>query len=118
MYCGTPKSCKFKRSLGFKLHDVINWKEQTLLESIKDPFEVEDMQTQYSVLGYKIDLYFHKNKLAIEVDELDHNDRNIEYEIQRQKAVEKEFGCVFIRINPDEENFNIFKAINRIIQTH
>ena len=85
-----------------------------MLESIKDPFEVEDMQTQYSALGYKIDLYFHKYKLAIEVDELDHNDRTIEYEIQRQKAVEKEFGCVFIRINPDEENFNIFKAINRI----
>ena len=72
------------------------------------------MQTQYSVLGYKIDLYFHEYKLAIEVDELGHNDRNIDYEIQRQKAIEKELGCVFIRINPDEEHFNIFKSINEI----
>ena len=29
------------------------------------------MQTQYSILGYKIDFYFHEYKLAIEVDELD-----------------------------------------------
>ena len=114
MHCRTPESHKFKRGLGFKLHDVTNCKEQTVLESIKDAFEVENMQTQYSVLGYKIDLQFHEYKLAIEVDELGHNDRNIDYEIQRQKAIEKELGCVLIRINPDEENFDVFKAINEI----
>ena len=43
-----------------------------------------------------------------------HEDRNIDYEIQRQKALAKELGCEFIRINPDKENFNIFKAINEI----
>ena len=112
--CRTRVSCKFKKSLGFKLHGVINRKEQTVLESKKDAFEGENMKTQYSVLGYKIDLYFHDYKLAIKVDELGHNDRNIDYEIQRQKAIEKELDCAFIRINPDEENFNIFKAINEI----
>ena len=70
------------------------------------------MQTQYSVLGYKIDLYFHEYQVATNVYKLDHNDRNTDYEIQRQKAIEKELGCVFIIINLDEENFNIFKAIN------
>ena len=72
------------------------------------------MQTQYSVLGYRIDIYFHKHKLAIEVDELGHADRNLGNEIQRQKALEKVLDCVFIRINPDEENFNILKEINKI----
>ena len=100
--------------LGFRLHDVINTKEQTVLKSIKDAFEGEDMQTQYSVLGYRIDLYFHKHKLAIEVDELGHADRNLSNEIERQKVLEKELDCVFIRINPDKENFNIFKEINKI----
>ena len=52
--------------------------------------------------------------MAIEIDELGHIDRNIDYEIQRQKAKEKELGCVFIRIDPDEENFDILKAINEI----
>ena len=56
MHCRTPESCKFKRSLGFKLHDVINCKEQTVLESIKDSFQGENMQTQYSILGHKTDL--------------------------------------------------------------
>ena len=71
MGCWTDKSCNFKRNLGFRLLDVINTKEQTVINSIKDAFEGEDMQTQCSVLGYRIDLYFHKYKLAIEVDELD-----------------------------------------------
>ena len=60
MDCRTDESYNLKRNLGFKLHNVINIKEQTVLESIKNAFEGEDMQTQYSVLGYRIDLYFHK----------------------------------------------------------
>ena len=89
-------------------------KEQTVLKSIKDEFAREDMQTQYTVIGYKIDLYFHKHKLAIEVDELDHVDRNLNNEIERQKALEKELNFVFIRINPDEKDFNIFKEVNKM----
>ena len=114
MGCRTDKSCSFKRNLGFKLHDVINTKEQTVINSIKDAFEGEDMQTQYSVLGYRIDFYFHKYKLAIEADELGHADRNINNEIEKQKALERKLNCVFFRINPDEKGFNIFKVINEI----
>ena len=36
MHCRTPESWKCKRTLGFKLYDVIKCKEQTVLESIKD----------------------------------------------------------------------------------
>ena len=57
---------------------------------------------------------FYKYKLAIEVDELGHNDRNIDYELQRQQALERELSSVFIRINPDAIDFNIFKVINKI----
>ena len=70
-------------------------------------------KTQYAVLNYRIDLYFHKYKLAIEVDELGHNDRNINYEIQIQQALKRELNCVFIRINPNAIDFNIFKEINK-----
>ena len=51
MHCRTPESCKFKRYLEFKLHDVISCKEQTVLESIKDTFEGENIQTHYTVIG-------------------------------------------------------------------
>ena len=37
-----------------------------------------------------------------------------QYDKKRQKALEKEIGCEFIRINPDEKYFNLFKAINEI----
>ena len=103
-----------QKNLRFKLHDVINTKEQSIINSIKIAFEGENIQTQYSVLGYRIGLYFHKYKLAIEVDKLGHADRNINNEIEGQKALEKELTCVFIRINRDEKDFNIFKEINKI----
>ena len=103
-----------QKKKGFKLHNFINTKEQTIINSIKYTFEGENIQTQYNVLGYRIDLYFHKYKLAIEVDELGHTNRNINNEIERQKALEKELNCIFIRINPDEKDFNIFKEINKI----
>ena len=50
------------------------------------------MQTEYSVLDYKIEievLEYLEYKFGIEIDELGHNNRSIEYEIQRQKEIEK-----------------------------
>ena len=41
-----------------------------------ETFEGENMETQYSVLTYRVDLYFHDYKLAIEVDEKGHKYRN------------------------------------------
>ena len=31
------------------------------------------------------------------------------YDMQRQKVIEKELSCVFVRINPDEENLTFLK---------
>ena len=68
---------------------MVNTKEQTVINLIKNAFEGENMQTKYTVLHYRIDLYFHEYKLAIEVDELGHNDKNIDYEIETQRVLEK-----------------------------
>ena len=88
--------------------------EQSILTKIKDSFSTEKIIFQHFVLGYSIDAYFLKHKLAIEVDERGHNDRDFEYEIERQKALEKELDCKFIRVNPARESFNIFNEISRI----
>ena len=56
MDCRTDESWSLKRNLGFNLHNVINTKEQTILRSIKDGFEGEDMKTQCPVIGYRTDL--------------------------------------------------------------
>ena len=51
MDCRRDESRNLKKNLRFRLHNQINIKEQTVLKSIKDAFEGENMQTQYSVLG-------------------------------------------------------------------
>ena len=43
------------------------------------------MQTQYSVLGYEINLYFPDYKLAIEINENVHSNINIECKIKIEK---------------------------------
>ena len=58
----------------------------------------------------------HIFQLAIEVDELGNNSRDIDYETERQKALEKELGCKFIRIIPAKENFNfLLKSVKYIV---
>ena len=74
--------------------------ELSVLTKIRETFSTEEIIFQYSVLGYKVDAYFLKYRLAIEVDEKGHQDRDFECEIERQKALEKEPSCKFIRINP------------------
>ena len=102
----TPKSIEFRLRLGFNRDDIRFSKEQLTIEPIMLAFKGENMQDQYTILGYRIDLYFHNYKLAVEIDEKDYVDRDINNEIQRQEALEKELGCEFIRTNPDKENFN------------
>ena len=58
----------FRSPLGFKENCVYESKEPSVLKSIMDTFEGENMETQYSVLGYKIGLYFHNYKLAVEIE--------------------------------------------------
>ena len=64
-------------------------------------FKRKNRKTQYSAIGYRIDVYFHDYKLAIEIDENGQSDRDIDCEVKRQKAIVQELGCKFIRIDPD-----------------
>ena len=48
----------------------------------------EEMIHQFSFGKYRIDLCFRRYKLAIECDEFDHRDRDIEYEVEQQKFIE------------------------------
>ena len=112
------KTIKFRTDLGFNQINLILKKEQSVIESIRDTFKVEDIRIQYTVLGYRIDLYFYEHKLAIEIDELGHNDRNTDYEIKRQREIEKELNCVFIRTNPDAADFNMNRRLKNQIYKH
>ena len=60
MNCRGISGHKFRTRLGFKQHDTILTKEQSVLTKIMSSLEEGvNMQTQYNVLGYRIELYFH-----------------------------------------------------------
>ena len=113
--CGKPKAVEFARLLGINIENSLCMsKEQDTLSCIMKAFDGEEMKCQFTVDKYRIDLYFPKHKIAVECDEFDHCDRDISYEIKRQKCIENLLGCQFIRFNPDAEDFCIFKVINQI----
>ena len=48
------------------------------------------------------------------MDENGHSNRNIGFEIKRQKTIEQELYCKFVRIDPDKKDFDIYSAINEV----
>ena len=67
MDCRTDKSCSFKKNLGFKLYNVMNTKEQTTINSIKDAFEGENIQTQYIVQAIESISIFMNTRLQLKL---------------------------------------------------
>ena len=72
---------------------------------------------QYPLFGgkYRIDAYIEELNIAIEYDENAHSNYPYEKEEGRQKEIEKELGCKFIRVsenNSDEYNIGyVFKEL-------
>ena len=67
-----------------------------------------------SWIYYHIDYYFPDEKVAVEIDENDHKDRNKLDEKIRQSYIEGKLQCKFIRCNPDDPNFDIFDFIFKL----
>ena len=76
-------------------------------------FKGEIILTQYYIKNKRIDAYFSKYKLGIEVDEYNHEGRNSNYEKSRQLMIESH-GITIIRTNPDAADFDMNKLINQI----
>ena len=63
---------------------------------------------------FRIDVYFTKYFLAVEIDEEGHTDRDLIFEEKRQKALEKKLNCEFVRINTSRENYDAGYEVSRI----
>ena len=81
-------------------------------ENYEKRIQVDKNGKQYIL--FRIDIYFTKFCLAIEIDEKGHTDRDLIFEEKRQKALEKKLNCTFIRINTRKENFDIDYEASRI----
>ena len=112
----TDKINAFRMSLGFNVVHTFSSKQQSITETINDIYQGENIRTEYKVPGldHRIDIYFHKYKLAVEVDEYGHCDRDTEYEGERERNLKEKLNCVFISTNSKESNFNINRAIKEI----
>ena len=71
-----------------------------------DKFEGETIITQYSIKNKRVDAYMTEYKLELEIDEYNHEYRNLSYEESRTKMI-KNHEITFIRTNPDDPNFDI-----------
>ena len=91
-------------------------KEASTIYTIQKVFEGISMKRQFSIGPYRIDLYFPEHKLAIECDEHDHRNRDINHEIRQQKFIEDQLNCKFIRYNPYAKDFTTESVLNKILQ--
>lgn len=111
-----PDSVNVARSMGLDVRTKYLRKETEILSFVQEflttlniPFEF-----QKSVLRYKIDLYLPEQRLAIEIDEFGHSDRDVDYETTREREIIEKINCAFVRFNPDEPNFKISKCIAQL----
>ena len=66
----------FRSALYLKEHDIIITKEDSVISKIMKVFAKKKMKLQHSVLNYYIDVYFPKYRLAVEIDEKGHLERD------------------------------------------
>ena len=100
------KSCRksskrfleFKKKLGLD-PNLVTCDEQDIISALQVAFEGEIILTQYCIENKRIDAYFSKYKLGIEVDEYNHEGRNSEFKQSRQLMIESH-GITNIRSNP------------------
>ena len=75
--CRTTHAVNFKSRLGFNQYDPVMTQEQSILSKTKTIFSDQEIIIQHCVLGYYTDAYSLKYKLAIEIDELGQQNRDI-----------------------------------------
>ena len=108
----SEKFLEFKKKLGLE-PDVVTCDEQDIISALQVAFEGEIILTQHCIKNKRIDAYFSKYKLGIEVNEYNHEGRNFEYEQSRQLMIESD-GITVIRNNPDVADFDMNRLINQI----
>lgn len=74
-----------------------------------------EIQRQYKVTQYFIDLYIPEYKLAIECDENAHHSYGTKNELDRELFIKVKLGCKFIRYNPCDGSFDLSKVVNTIL---
>jgi very-short-patch-repair endonuclease len=76
------------------------------------------VQTQYHVGPYLVDFYLPDFRVAIEYDEAHHHKpANQKADGRRQKRIQRQTGCTFVRVSGEDEIAGINKLL-RLIWNH
>ena len=86
--------------------------EYKYLNEIEDFLKLMNINyvEQYQIDNYRIDLYISQYNIAIEIDEEEHKYQQ-EYDKMRQKYIENQIHCKFIRINEGENCGSVMAKI-------
>ena len=116
-----------RKKINVKLNEYFNvdvnnssllCKESQIGTALSKAFKETNIISQYKVSCaanmFYIDFYLPDYKIAVEIDENGHKDYEKCTEIHRQKYIEKQLGCIFIRFNPDNKKTDIFDLIYEI----
>lgn len=89
--------------------DFINELEESL-----HPFGITGIK-QYQILSYRIDYYIPELNIAIEFDEAEHSNYTYGQHEGRQKEIEDELCCEFIRVsNKNSNGYNIGLILKKL----
>ena len=76
--------------------------------------KIQTDETGCAYILFRIDIFFTKYFLAVEIDQKGHTDRDLIFEKKRRKSLEKKINCEFIRINTSRENYDASYEASRI----
>lgn len=114
-----PKSIDLAKFVGINVHHNKFVRSETDIVNILQNFCVKTgikCKYQYNVGKYYIDVFLPDLKLAIEIDENDHKYYNQEKENERQRYIEEQLECKFIKCNPQSLDFNTENLIASIVK--
>lgn len=126
MYIDYTRNYRDKESLLYWYNSNSNTNQNIILCDRKEKYFIDELVEvlnvmnikyirQFKILKYYVDLFIPDFNLAIEYDEADHKYYTYENQELRQRNIEKEIGCRFIRLSDFNSNLhNIGIIMNEI----
>lgn len=83
---------------------------------IQNAFKHLNPVSQFFINGFRVDLYFPSQRIAVECDEHSHSRYEETEDKERQDAITKALGCRWVRFDPHSKTFCVGNVINKIMR--
>ncbi|NBU34542.1 hypothetical protein EB118_13475 [bacterium] len=120
LVCSSRKSSSIMmcKDLGLQCQLKLCPIETTYVYYIMKAFDGEEIIEQYNVDNYRLDLYFPKFNIAVEIDEDSHaNSSNRKKDLRRHNYILNKLNCRMIRVCQDDCPFETINMIYKSISS-